>query len=162
MRQTRPLHVYVNISFDGHLRTECDFQAVVWKQPSTIVESRKNQEIKPHNGRPWPQQVGTLQEGGKQGPGSRLPRRKLQAMDVDVTVASTWAWTVWRSHLTASATQYRRSNSCLAEGHGAGEWWHASRARSLKALPLSGSQTAWRFATLGEITSTSAPVIPRP
>lgn len=58
MRQMRPLQVYVNTSFDGHLRTECDLQAVVWKQLSSIVESRKNQEIKPYNRSPWPQQVG--------------------------------------------------------------------------------------------------------
>lgn len=162
MRQTRPLQVYVNTSFDGHLRTECDLQAVVWKQLSSTVESRKNQEIKPYNRSPWPQQVRTQQEEERQGPGPGLPWRKLQTMDVDMTVASTWAWTVWRSHLTTSATHHQRSASCLAERHSAGEWCHVSRARRLKALPLSSSRTAWRFTTLGEMTSTSAPVIPRP
>lgn len=162
MRQMWPFHVYVTTSFDGHLRTECDFQAVVWKQPSTIVESRKNQEIKPHNRSPWSQPVGTRQEEGRQEPGFGLPWRKLQAVDVDVIVASTRARTVWGSHLTTSATQYERSDCRLAERHGAGEWCCSSRARSLKALPLSSSRTTWRFATLGEVTSTSAPVIPRP
>lgn len=80
--------VYVTTSFDGHLRTECDFQVVV-QQPSTIVESRKNQEIKPHNRSPWSQPVGTQREEGRQEPGFGLPWRKLQAVDVDVTVAST-------------------------------------------------------------------------
>lgn len=69
-RHTRPLNVSVHRSLDDRLRTEHDFRAVVWKQVSSKVESRKNQEIKPHYRSSWPQQGRTRQEERRQGPGS--------------------------------------------------------------------------------------------